>query len=127
MNNSPWNDPFTSKSLMWSVSSMVLGIADYCSDIAVAIALGSDDESSDWWLALTILFAIIPLVLVNIFSIFWFHQDHLKFRKYSNNITKDECQHGNGIIFQPPSPSFTKNERKVIITTHLFGFGPILR
>ena len=106
---------------------MVLGIADYCSDIAVAFALGSDDESSGWWLALTISFSIIPLVLVNIFSIFWFHQDHLRFRKHSNKGAENECQNGEGIICRPPSHSFSKNERKVIIVSHLFGFGPILR
>jgi hypothetical protein len=119
---------------------MLLGIADYITDILVAFALAAEDDTS-WWLTLTIIFVIVPLVLVNMFSIFWFHQDHLKFRKHKKkkkhqsseiattvtNPIIEEIQHPIGAIFKPSSHSFSDNERNTIIASHIVGLGPILR
>ena len=117
---------------------MFLGIADYITDILVAFALASEDDTS-WWLTLTIIFVIVPLVIVNMFSIFWFHQDHLKFRKNKKkkkhqsselavtNPIIEEMEQPIGVIFKPSNHSFSDNERNAIIASHVVGLGPILR
>ena len=122
-------DPFTLQSLMWCINSMVLGIADYVTDIMVAAAL-SKEEGTGWWFTLTLIFAIVPLIIVNVFSIFWFHQDHIKFRKHQMKktiINGEDLERPKGGIFRPRSHSFSDKERKVIIASHVVGFGPILR
>ena len=116
-------DPFTPRSLMWCVVSILLGIANYFSDILVAIALATEKES-DWWFILTVIFVTVPLIIVNLFSIFWFHQDHIKFRKYDKNLTTERPKGG---VFLPPKHSFTEIERKMIIVSHILGLGQILR
>ena len=121
---------------------MFLGIADYITDILVAFALAAEDDTS-WWLTLTIIFVIVPLVIVNMFSIFWFHQDHLKLRKHKKkkkhqssdmattttvtNHNMEEIEHPIGVIFKPSRHSFSDNERNAIIASHIVGLGPILR
>ena len=117
---------------------MFLGIADYITDILVAVAL-SFEADTDWWLTLTLIFVIVPLAIVNMFSIFWFHQDHLKFRKHKNKKKHDSSQIATtitnpiieeqpvGVIFKPDSHTFSDNERNAIITSHVVGLGPILR
>ena len=52
---------------------MVLNLSDYASDIVVAVLL-YNEKDTDWWFALTVLLIFIPLILVNLFSIFWYHQ-----------------------------------------------------
>ena len=52
---------------------MVLNLSDYGSDIVVAVLL-YNERDTDWWFALTVLLIFIPLILVNLFSIFWYHQ-----------------------------------------------------
>ena len=117
-------DPFTSRSLMWCIASIVLGIGNYVSDILVATALATEGES-DWWFILTVIFVIVPLIIVNMFSIFWFHQDHIKFRKYAaKNLITERPKGG---IFLPLTHAFTERERKTIMVSHFFGLGPILR
>ena len=134
-------DPFTKRSIFFCVFSLFLGILNYITDILVAIALANEDDT-DWWLTLTLIFVIVPLMIVNSFSIFWFHQDHLKFRKYKkkkkdtngaskiatdNKTISEEVRHPVGAIFKPASHAFSEKERKVIISSHVLGLGPILR
>ena len=131
-------DPFTLKSAFWCLNSMILGIADYISDILVAVALSAEKES-DWWLTLTLIFVIVPLIIVNMFSIFWFHQDHVKVRKHrkkhktsattntSTTTISENLERPKGGIFRPLNHSFSEKERKVIIASHIVGLGPILR
>ena len=66
-------DRFTIKSFFSLTLSIVLNLSDYGSDIAVAVLL-SKEENTDWWFALTLMLILVPLILVNLFSIFWFHQ-----------------------------------------------------
>ena len=121
---------------------MLLSITNYGTDILVAIQLYLDPENTEWWFTLTLIFVIVPLVIVNMFSIFWFHQDHLKFREHKKkknkkgshevieekqSIVYDETEHPLGAIFKPLSHSFSNNERKIIIVSHLLTLGPILR
>ena len=72
LKTSPVYDPFTKGSFFWVILSILLSLSDYGSDIAVAILL-SREEDTDWWFALTLLLILVPLTLVNTFSIFWQH------------------------------------------------------
>ena len=142
MNTSHATDPFTIQSMVSCIFSMLLSITNYGTDILVAIQLYLDPENTEWWFTLTLIFVIVPLVIVNMFSIFWFHQDHLKFREHKKkknkkgshevieekeNIIYEETEHPLGAIFKPLSHSFSNNERKIIIVSHLLTLGPILR
>jgi membrane protein YdbS with pleckstrin-like domain len=73
MNKSPNYDPFTKQSFVMCLVSLILNLSDYGSDIGVAILLYRE-ENTDWWFRLTLILIIVPLVIVNLFSIFWFHQ-----------------------------------------------------
>ena len=141
MKTSHATDPFTIQSMISCLFSMFLSVADYGTDILVAIQL-SNEQNTEWWFTLTLIFVIVPLVIVNIFSIFWFHQDHLKFRKHKKkknkkgniqeiqeeeSIVQDDVEHPLGAIFKPLTHSFSDNERKIIIASHLLTLGPILR
>lgn len=76
LKKSPVYDPFTRKSYLFAIVSIGLNLSDYGSDIAVAILLRREHDT-DWWFSLTVALIILPLFLVNIFSIFWFHQVRL--------------------------------------------------
>ena len=52
---------------------MILEIVDIASDIAVAVKL-HQEKNTEWWFRLTLILILVPLVLVNLFSIFWHHQ-----------------------------------------------------
>ena len=73
LKTSPVYDPFTKSSFFWTFLSIILSLSDYGSDIAVAVLLYGE-EDTDWWFALTLTLILVPLTLVNIFSIFWHHQ-----------------------------------------------------
>ena len=76
LKTSPVYDPFTKSSFFWTFLSIILSLSDYGSDIAVAVLLYGE-EDTDWWFALTLTLILVPLTLVNIFSIFWHHQVRL--------------------------------------------------
>ena len=73
LNKSPVYDPFTKSSFFWVTLSMILEIVDIASDIAVAVKL-HQEKNTEWWFRLTLILILVPLVLVNLFSIFWHHQ-----------------------------------------------------
>ena len=73
MNRSPVYDPFTKQSFLSVILSMVLEVVDLFSDIAVAIKL-NQEKNTEWWFCLTLILILVPLVLVNMFSLFWHHQ-----------------------------------------------------
>ena len=76
LKTSPVYDPFTKSSFFWTFLSIILSLSDYGSDIAVAVLLYGE-EDTDWWFALTLTLILVPLTLVNIFSIFSHHQVRL--------------------------------------------------
>lgn len=116
LTESPNYDPFTKRSLLMNIVSMILNISDYGSDIAVAVVLRKE-ENTDWWFMLTVVLILVPLFLVNLFSIFWFHQDH--------NRKRLEVQKEGG--FCPVRHRFSQKERAVIIISHALMIGPALR
>ena len=73
LKKAPVYDPFTKSSFLSSILAIGLNLSDYGSDIAVAVLL-SREEDTDWWFALTVTLIFVPLVIVNVFSIFWHHQ-----------------------------------------------------
>ncbi|TRY78533.1 hypothetical protein TCAL_04250 [Tigriopus californicus] len=79
---------------------------DYGSDIAVAYYLRIE-EDTQWWFALTVVFIVLPLALVNIFSIVWFHQDHQDQNAYPRTV-----------------PNL---EKALLIISHVLLLGPIVR
>lgn len=79
---------------------------DYGSDITVAYYLRIE-EDTQWWFALTVVFIVLPLALVNIFSIVWFHQDHQDENAYPREVSN--------------------LERALLIISHVLLLGPIVR
>ena len=75
LKTSPVYDPYTKQSFILSLLSVALSLGDYGSDIVVAVYL-KQEQDTDWWFALTLMLILVPLILVNFFSIFWFHQVH---------------------------------------------------
>lgn len=71
----PMYDPFTKRTMFFYVLSLLFDIFDYGSDASVAYVL-KDEESTQWWFIFTVILILVPLVLLNMFSIFWFYQDH---------------------------------------------------
>ena len=80
------------------------------------------EKNTDWWYALTLLLVLLPSLVINLFSIFWFHQDHKKFKKYETTRETSKLVRGHA-----RRDRFSSKERAVIISFHLVGFGPILR
>ena len=72
-------DPFKRKSFIALILSMVLEIVDIGSDVAVAAKL-KEESNTEWWFRLTLLLILVPLALVNLFSLFWHHQVQLKYQ-----------------------------------------------
>ena len=87
LNKSPIYDPFTKKSFVIVTLSMILGIVDYVSDIAVAVKL-HEEKNTEWWFCLTLILILVPLALVNAFSIFWHHQ--VKFENYFYSVIQNK-------------------------------------
>ena len=75
LNHSPVYDPFTRKSVLMSYLTLALDLTDYGTDIMVAYLL-RQETSTQWWFYLTLTLILVPLFLVNMYSIFWFWQDH---------------------------------------------------
>lgn len=55
--------------------TLILDLSDYGTDVMVATLL-QQETSTQWWFKLTLMLILVPLFLVNLFSLFWFWQDH---------------------------------------------------
>ena len=118
-------DPFGPTSLFWSLVSIVLTFVDYVSDIVVAVELHREDHDSTWWFGLTCVLIIVPAMTINMFSIFWFYQDHKKFRKA--NVGHRQVAHHARKPNRPERTTFSTLERWTLVVSHLFGFGTVMR
>jgi hypothetical protein len=63
------------------------------------------------WFALTVTLIVVPLVIINVFSIVWFHQDH---ENHSKGFLKKEQDISNA-------------ERVFLVLSHLLLLGPAVR
>ena len=106
----PIVDPFGLPHVIAAVFAVFLYVLDYSSDIVVAVGLSRDDDT-EWWFTLTVVLVVIPLVLVNVFSIVWFHQDHQYYGKGAN----------------PRKHELTGLERGLLVVGHLVLMGPAIR
>ena len=53
----------------------------FASDVLVAIDLHRN-TNTDWWFSLTVALIVLPALIINLFSAFWFHQDHVKYNRH---------------------------------------------
>ena len=106
----PIIDPFSWTHVAQALFAVFLYALDYSSDILVAVGLSREDDTA-WWFTLTVVLVVIPLVLVNLFSIVWFHQDHQYYGKGAN----------------PRKTEFSNLERGLLVFGHLLLMGPAIR
>ena len=72
-------DPYTKISLVMNIANVLLYIFDYVMDIMVVYWLHQEEKADEnvWtWVVLTLVLIFVPLVMVNLFSIVWYHEDH---------------------------------------------------
>jgi len=103
-------DDYTNKSLAMNVVSTILILFDYGSDISVAFWLRKEKDS-DFFLLCTIVLILLPLAVVNLFSLVWYSQDHLV--------------HPSGFV--PRRHGFRPWPRRLVLVAHMVGLGPVVR
>ena len=69
----PVYDEYSNKTLAMNIVSTALILFDYGSDISVAFWLRKEKDS-DFFMACTILLIVLPLIVVNLFSLVWYSQ-----------------------------------------------------
>ena len=112
LTTSPVYDPYTRTSLFFNILGIILYLVDYVSDIVVAYLLKDEiGPSALYFQTWTIVLIIVPLVIVNIFSVVWYHQDHI--------------EHPGG--FCPRKEKRSGRERVFLILSHLVCLGPLVR
>jgi len=106
----PVYDEYSNKALAMNIVSTALILFDYGSDISVAFWLRKEKDS-DFFMACTILLIVLPLIVVNLFSLVWYSQDHLV--------------HPSGFV--PRRSHLTTWPRRLLLLAHLIGLGPVVR
>ena len=81
LTTTPVYDEYGNKAFGMNMVSTALILFDYGSDISVAFWLRKEKDS-DFFMACTILLIVLPLIVVNLFSLVWYSQvlcisDHL--------------------------------------------------
>lgn len=109
MTKAPIIAPFHTRDVATSVLAILLYALDYGSDIAVAYYLY---DERGWWFAITVCLIVVPLFLVNLFSIFWHHQDH---------------KSNTGRFLYASTSDYSDKERAMLLVTHVLFLGPIVR
>ena len=77
--DTPQYDPYTRLSVVTNIANILLYIFDYVMDIMVVYWLHQEEKADEmvWtWVVLTLILIFVPLVVVNLFSIVWYHEDH---------------------------------------------------
>ena len=112
LTTSPVYDPYTNRSLASNILGILLYMFDYVSDIVVAYLLKDETGASiSYFRTWTIVLIVAPLVIVNIFSLVWYHQDHI--------------EHPGG--FCPRKERREGKERVLLIIAHILCLGPAVR
>ena len=73
LTTTPVYDEYGNKALGMNIVSTALILFDYGSDISVAFWLRKEKDS-DFFMACTILLIVLPLIVVNLFSLVWYSQ-----------------------------------------------------
>ena len=73
LTTTPVYDEYGNKALGMNIVSAALILFDYGSDISVAFWLRKEKDS-DFFMACTILLIVLPLIVVNLFSLVWYSQ-----------------------------------------------------
>lgn len=112
LTTSPVYDPYTYKSLGFNILGILLYLFDYVSDIVVAYLLKEETGNSTvYFRTWTIVLIVVPLLIVNLFSLVWYHQDHI--------------EHPGG--FCPRKEKRAGRERLLLILSHVLCLGPVVR
>ena len=104
---------------------MLLGILGLVFDIWVAVDLRQQTDTT-WWFGLTLGLVLLPLVVLNLFSAFWFHQDHVKYDSHYKRRLEEEEGRGRH-HWHPRGKKFSGKERALLVVFHALGIGPVLR
>ena len=73
LTTTPVYDEYGNKALGMNIVSAALILFDYGSDISVAFWLRKEKDS-DFFMACTVLLIVLPLIVVNLFSLVWYSQ-----------------------------------------------------
>ena len=107
----PVDDPWSRSSLVFAAANVGLYILDYVMDILVVYWLARETDIAVDWVYLTSAIIVIPLVLVNIFSVVWYHEDH--------------TVHIGGFCPRPEQRSL--KEKLLLLLGHSLLVGPVVR
>jgi len=110
LTTTPVYDEYGNKAFGMNMVSTALILFDYGSDISVAFWLRKEKDS-DFFMACTILLIVLPLIVVNLFSLVWYSQDHLV--------------HPSGFV--PRRRHLTTWPRRLLLLAHFIGLGPVVR
>ena len=112
LTTSPVYDQYSNKSLGLNILGIILYLVDYVSDIVVAYLLEEETgHSTIYFRTWTIVLIVVPLLVVNLFSLVWYHQDHI--------------EHPGG--FCPRKEKRERKERLTLIVCHMLCLGPVVR
>ena len=111
-------DDYTNKSLAMNVVSTILILFDYGSDISVAFWLRKEKDS-DFFLLCTIVLILLPLAVVNLFSLVWYSQ------VLPSPRTQDHLVHPSGFV--PRRHVIRPWRRRLLLVAHMVGLGPVVR
>ena len=112
--DTPQYDPYTRLSVVMNIANILLYIFDYIMDIMVVYWLHQEEKADEmvWtWVVLTLCLIFVPLAVVNLFSIVWYHEDHKV--------------HEGGFCPAPEARSL--RQKLVLIFSHLLLVGPVVR
>ena len=121
-------DPYTKISVVMNIANILLYIFDYVMDIMVVYWLHQEEKADEnvWtWVVLTLVLIFVPLVVVNVFSIVRYHEDHkvsLTVEMFPNMLLE---VHDGGFCPAPAERSF--REKMILICSHLLLVGPVVR
>ena len=112
---------------------MVLGLLGLIFDVWVAVDLRQQAGDTTWWFGLTLGLVLVPLFVINLFSAFWFHQDHIKYDRHYKSRQEEESVYSctraaaESQQWHPRGEKFSGTERAALVAFHALGLGPILR
>ena len=120
----PVYDEYSNKALAMNIVSTALILFDYGSDISVAFWLRKEKDS-DFFMACTILLIVLPLIVVNLFSLVWYSQVTIDTVPPPPPPQQDHLVHPSGFV--PRRSHLTTWPRRLLLLAHLIGLGPVVK